>query len=229
MFIVRRQQKADRGQRGRAEKENMPICTRGNTEHGYGQLRLSSGEPSEDHEASGRPENFPEMQTEKVGILSTKPSLPLAEGYLGLLNPSCFREVHGWPAWCTQHVTLHEDVGVHSSCHYNMLITKRDRMSSEDLLSSTLGFCAAEGFSIITSMNAKTDNKSSHFSPQFINTASEFKSTDFRMPYLDVGLRAMPSSVFCFTELWVTLHRPSWLPIGPYLRASTMNSLQLWL
>lgn len=68
---------------------------------------------------SESPENFPEIQMENARILSTKPSFPLDEGYLGLLNSSCFRDVHGWPAKCTQHETLHQDIIGHSSCCYN--------------------------------------------------------------------------------------------------------------
>lgn len=68
---------------------------------------------------SGSPENFLEIQMENVRLLSTKPSVPLYEGYLGLLNPSCFRDTHGWPAKCSQHETLHQDISVHSSCCYN--------------------------------------------------------------------------------------------------------------
>lgn len=119
LLAVWRQQKVDGteecGQRrktGRHASEEV-LSTVGNN---WGSVL---GNPLRIMTHSESPENFPEIQMENARILSTKPSFPLDEGYLGLLNSSCFRDVHGWPAKCTQHETLHQDISGHSGCCYN--------------------------------------------------------------------------------------------------------------
>lgn len=119
LLVVRRQQKADgteeggqRWQTGQHASEEV-LSTVGDN---WGSVL---GNPLRLTKHSGSPENFPEIQMENVTLLSTKPSFSLDEGYLGLLNPSCFRDMHGLPAKCSQHKTLHQDISVHSSCCYN--------------------------------------------------------------------------------------------------------------
>lgn len=119
LLVVRKQHKADGteedGQRwkiGQHASEEMLNTVMDN----WGSVL---GTPLRLMKHSGSPENFLEIQMENVRLLSTKTSFPSYEGYLGLLNPSCFRDMHGWPAKCSQHETLHQDISVYSSCYYN--------------------------------------------------------------------------------------------------------------
>lgn len=117
LLVLRRQQKADGmeegGQRrktGRHASKEV-LSTVGDN---WGSVLRN---PLRIMTHSESPENFQEIQMENVRILSTKPSFPLDEGYLGLLDPSCFRDVHGWLAKCTQHETLHQDM-----CPFQLLL-----------------------------------------------------------------------------------------------------------